>query len=70
MTSRFLLLFALFALTASTELASQKLPPKKDILATVRLTNQYFMNKWPDPGKTIVTNRERPSNILDARSVL
>ncbi len=21
------------------------------------------MNNWPDPGKTIVTNRERPSNI-------
>ena len=29
----------------------------------MRLTNQYFMNKWPDPGKSIVTNRERPSNI-------
>ena len=21
------------------------------------------MNKWPDPGKSIITNRERPSNI-------
>ena len=29
----------------------------------MRLTNQYFMDKWSDPGKPIVTNRERPSNI-------
>ena len=27
------------------------------------LTNNYFMNKWPDTGKSIITNRERPSNI-------
>ncbi|GAB3010283.1 glycoside hydrolase family 88 protein [Niabella terrae] len=29
----------------------------------MRLTNRYFMQKWPDPGKTIITNKERPSNI-------
>jgi unsaturated rhamnogalacturonyl hydrolase len=27
------------------------------------LANQYFMGKWPDVGKTIITDRERPSNI-------
>ena len=27
------------------------------------LVNAYFMNKWPDTGKSIITNRERPSNI-------
>ena len=42
---------------------TQKLPDKKKILATLRLTNQYFMSKWPDAGKTIFTNIERPSNI-------
>lgn len=42
---------------------AQKLPSKKSILNVMRLTNQYFMNKWPDTGKPIVTNRERPSNI-------
>src|SRR5436190_19523574 len=42
---------------------SQKLPAKKKILATLQLTNAYFMNKWPDAGKTIFTNIERPSNI-------
>ena len=29
----------------------------------MRLANDYFMKKWPDPGKSIVTDRERPSNI-------
>jgi len=42
---------------------SQKLPAKKKILKTMRLTNQYFMDKWPDAGKSIFTNIERPSNI-------
>jgi hypothetical protein len=32
---------------------SQKLPADKKILATLRLTNKYFMEKWPDAGKTI-----------------
>ncbi len=27
------------------------------------LANKYFMEKWPDVGKAIITERERPSNI-------
>jgi rhamnogalacturonyl hydrolase YesR len=27
------------------------------------IANRYFMKKWPDPGKRIVTNRDRASNI-------
>jgi len=46
-----------------SEANAQKLPAKKKILATLRLTNKYFMEKWPDAGKTIFTNIERPSNI-------
>lgn len=42
---------------------AQKLPSKQAVLEPLRQTNAYFMNKWPDPGKTIVTNRERPANI-------
>lgn len=42
---------------------TQKLPARNNVLETLRLTNAYFMNKWPDPGKSIITNRERPSNI-------
>jgi len=43
--------------------SSQSLPSKKKILKPMRLTNQYFMDKWPDAGKSIFTNIERPSNI-------
>ncbi len=56
-----LLLAAVLLLASSVQ--AQKAPSKKSILKVMRLTNQYFMKKWPDPGKTIVTNRERPSNI-------
>ena len=43
--------------------AQKKLPSKKKIIKVLRLTNQYFMDKWPDAGKPIFTNIERPSNI-------
>jgi unsaturated rhamnogalacturonyl hydrolase len=36
---------------------------QNDVLKKMRLANQYFMDKWPDPGKEIVTERARPSNI-------
>jgi unsaturated rhamnogalacturonyl hydrolase len=44
-------------------ISAQIIPDKKEVLKVLELTNQYFMNKWPDAGKPIVTNRERPSNI-------
>ncbi|WP_090628928.1 glycoside hydrolase family 88/105 protein [Parapedobacter indicus] len=42
---------------------AQQLPEKQQMLQQLRLANHYFMEKWPDAGKTIVTNRERPANI-------
>lgn len=36
---------------------------KKDVLAQMELANKYFMEKWTDVGKTIITNKERPSHI-------
>ena len=36
---------------------------RKKVLDDMELANQYFMDKWQDVGKTIVTNKERPSNI-------
>ena len=42
---------------------AQKLPAKKEIMDKMVLTNAYFMKKWPDTGKTIITNKERQSNI-------
>lgn len=58
-----LLLLLVSALMMTITVQAQKAPSKKSILKVMRLTNKYFMNKWPDPGKSIVTNRERPSNI-------
>lgn len=55
----FLILFLPYAAVSS----AQKIPARKKILSTLRLTNQYFMDKWPDAGKPIFTNIERPSNI-------
>ncbi|SFD88311.1 glycoside hydrolase family 88/105 protein [Spirosoma endophyticum] len=42
---------------------AQKLPDKREIVAKLTLANDYFMKTWPDPGKEIVTNKTRPSNI-------
>lgn len=36
---------------------------KNAVLKAMKTANAYFMQKWPDPGKTIITNKERPSNI-------
>ena len=43
-------------------LSAQSLPKDRTLSAMV-LANKYFMEKWPDVGKTIITERERPSNI-------
>lgn len=39
------------------------LPEEDEIISSMRLANDYFMQKWPDPGEVIVTNKTRPSNI-------
>jgi rhamnogalacturonyl hydrolase YesR len=43
--------------------ASAGLPAKDKILADMTVANKYFMDKWPDPGAPIVTDKKRPSNI-------
>jgi len=53
----------LFVSLLPTIVSAQSLPGKKNILTQLRLANGYFMKKWPDPGKSIVTNKERPANI-------
>jgi len=40
-----------------------KIPTKQDVLQKMTIANKYFMEKWPDPGKQIVTDRVRASNI-------
>ncbi|TDD95745.1 glycoside hydrolase family 88/105 protein [Flavobacterium cellulosilyticum] len=57
-----LLFFAVSLVCAST-LVAQKAFDKKLVLKQMESANGYFMDKWPDTGKTIITNKERPSNI-------
>ena len=42
---------------------AQPLPSKTEVLGQMKLTNAYFMSKWPDPGKKIVNDKTRASNI-------
>ncbi|MDP3434534.1 MAG: glycoside hydrolase family 88 protein, partial [Bacteroidota bacterium] len=57
-------IFILMAfLIGSGSLRAQQLPAKKEVMDKMVLTNAYFMDKWADTGKSIITNRERPSNI-------
>jgi rhamnogalacturonyl hydrolase YesR len=57
------ILLLLFPLLVAVVASAQKIPAKKKVLKPLRLANQYFMNKWPDAGKPVFTNIERPSNI-------
>ena len=50
-------------IVATGLVGAQNLPAKKEIMDKMVLANAYFMKKWPDTGKTIITNKERPSNI-------
>ena len=51
-----MLVFALMPLNAQESVS-------KSVMSKMVLANKYFMEKWPDTGKSIITNRERPSNI-------
>jgi unsaturated rhamnogalacturonyl hydrolase len=39
------------------------LPSKSTVLTSLRLANDYFVGRWPDPTIDIVTDRARPSNL-------
>jgi len=58
-----LLLIFTSLLLGNSVVNAQQAFNKKEVLAQMELANKYFMDKWPDTGKTIVTNKERPSNI-------
>lgn len=61
-TTRITILFMALILIIGNA-SAQNLPSKKEVMDKMVLTNAYFMQKWPDTGKSIITNRERPSNI-------
>ncbi|MCX2429400.1 glycoside hydrolase family 88 protein [Pedobacter sp. GR22-10] len=60
---KFICCFALLMGLSCQLIFAQKLPKKKAILKALKSTNAYFMHKWPDAGKSIITNKERPSNL-------
>ena len=47
----------------SVTVDAQVLPGKEKLLEEMTLANKYFMDKWSDVGKRIVTDRSRASNI-------
>lgn len=57
------LFFFAVSLLCSGTLVAQNAFDRKLVMKQIESANGYFMDKWPDPGKTIVTNKERPSNI-------
>jgi rhamnogalacturonyl hydrolase YesR len=46
-----------------SKISATGMPAKTEILADMTLANKYFMDKWPDPGAPIVTDKKRPSSI-------
>src|ERR1700748_2646193 len=56
-------LLTICVVAAATTASAQNGPQQQDVLRAMRLANQYFMTKWPDPGTQIVTNIARPSSI-------
>ncbi len=53
----------IFILICSLDSFSQKLPEKNEVLANMRLANDYFMKIWPDPSQKIVLDKVRTSNL-------
>src|SRR5690606_19404357 len=62
MNMKNILLFISLGCSALT-LSAQNFTTRQSIIKDLRTANDYFMAKWPDPVKTIVTNKERPANI-------
>lgn len=58
------IVFSLLLIAGISQLSHAQVLPKSDeILAKMVLANKYFMDKWPNPGKDIVTDKTRPSNL-------
>lgn len=55
--------FLSFTLLLHSAANAQQSFDRNKVLQDMQLANKYFMEKWPDVGKTIITTMERPSNI-------
>jgi rhamnogalacturonyl hydrolase YesR len=58
-----MLIFCLLMMSFPLFSESQQIPDKTKVLQKMVLANDYFMQKWPDPGAPIVGDRVRPGNI-------
>ncbi len=52
----------ILALLTALPMAAQKLT-QQEVLDALRLTNEYFMAKWPDPSTPTNVRKVRPSNL-------
>ena len=59
----YVLLLSVMPVFGLIPLNAQESADKYSGMSKMVLANKYFMEKWPDTGKSIITNRERPSNI-------
>lgn len=59
----YLLLAGIGLAATFTTQAQTKLPAREKTLEALRITNRYFMDKWPDVGLRIVHEKSRASNI-------
>jgi unsaturated rhamnogalacturonyl hydrolase len=50
-------------LVSACQTGPGELPPREETLGAMTRCNAYFMEKWPDVGKRLVTDRDRASNI-------
>lgn len=62
MKKKYIAAFLLASCFASLSFG-QSLPDKKSVMQKMVLTNHYFMTKYADPSKPLVTDKVRPSNI-------
>jgi len=58
-----LCILSLLFFACSCQFSGTEVQSPQDVKEKMELANTYFMQKWPDTGKSIITNRERPSNI-------
>ena len=57
------LLLTLLTVMAAISASAAKYPKQADVLAAMHRANDYFMNKYPDPGAPTFVKKERPSNL-------
>jgi rhamnogalacturonyl hydrolase YesR len=56
-------MLVLLGMLILTHTEAQQLPSRDTLMKQLVTANRYFMDKWPDPGVDIVTDKVRPSNL-------